>query len=124
MYGECIRWFEKRGRQEDRDLAEKLAAAGWGLFFIWVGIALFMDFGWAVGLLGVGIITLAGQAARKVFNLRLEVFWITIGLCFALGGAWRLYGVELPMVPMLLIMAGMAVLLRSFWPRGQQGNDR
>ena len=59
---------------ERHHLAKKLDAAGWGLFFVWVGIALLADFHIGVGLLGIGIITLGGQAARKFLNLRLEWF--------------------------------------------------
>jgi len=39
---------------------KKLDAAGWGLFFIWTGIALFTNVGWGAGLLGVGIIVIGG----------------------------------------------------------------
>jgi len=62
--------------------ARKLAAIGWGLFFIWVGVALFAHLGWGVGLLGVGIITLGVQATRKYFGLKLEGFWIAVGFLF------------------------------------------
>lgn len=53
-------------------LLKKLDAAAWGLFFIWIGVALLTNVGWGVGLLGVGIITLAGQAARKSLGLEVE----------------------------------------------------
>ena len=42
-------------------LDKKLEAVGWGLFFIWVGTALFAHIGWGAGLLGVGIITLGAS---------------------------------------------------------------
>ncbi len=96
---------------ERRDLAQKLDAVGWGLFFIWIGIAFLADFGIGVGLLGVGIITLGEQAARKYFNLKLEGFWVIVGLCFVLGGLWELLAVELPLVPILLIVAGLVILV-------------
>jgi len=43
----------------------KLDAAGWGLFFIWIGIAVLSDVGWGVGLIGVGVIILGGLVARE-----------------------------------------------------------
>ena len=46
-------------------IAKQVEAAGWGLFFIWVGVSLLMDFSWGVGLLGVSAIVLLGQAARR-----------------------------------------------------------
>jgi uncharacterized membrane protein len=95
-------------------LAQKLDAAGWGLFFIWVGAALLMDLSWGVGLLGVAVITLGGQAARTYFGLGSQIFWVVVGLLFLVGGVWELYRVEISLVPVLLIIAGAALLLSIF----------
>ncbi len=95
-------------------MAQKLDAAGWGLFFIWVGVALLMDLSWGVGLLGAAVITLLGQAARKYFGLALQGFWIVVGLLFLAGGVWELYKVEVDLVPILLIVAGAALLISIF----------
>lgn len=95
-------------------LAQKLDAAGWALFFIWVGIALLLDVGWGTGLLGIGVVTLLGQGARKYFGLCLEGFWLVVGLLFMLGGVWHLVQVELNLVPILLIIAGVALLVSIF----------
>ncbi len=94
-----------------RSLARALEAIGWGLFLIWIGIALLSDFGWGVSLLGVGIITLGGQMARKYFNLRVELFWITVGVLFLLGGVWELFEIRLGLTPVLIIVAGILFLL-------------
>lgn len=96
---------------ERRDLAHKLDAAGWGLFFIWIGIAFLADFGIGMGLPGVGIIILGEQAARYYFNLKLLGFWVVAGVCFLVGGLWELFAVKLPLVPILLIVAGLAILV-------------
>ena len=74
------------------ELSRKLEAIGWGLFFIWMGIALLAHVGWGVGLLGVGIIILGGQAARRYYILKLEGFSVAIGLCFFFCGIWHLFG--------------------------------
>ncbi len=103
---------EGQNTTERTDLAKKLDAAGWGLFFIWVGIAFLANFGFPVGLLGVGIITLGGQVARKYFNLKAEEFWIVVGLLFLVGGIWDLLEVKLPLVPILIILAGLGCLFR------------
>jgi hypothetical protein len=47
-----------------RELAMKLDAGGWGLFFIWIGIAVLTSLGWGATLFGIGVITLAGQMVR------------------------------------------------------------
>jgi len=101
----------------DVGLAKKVDAAGWGLFFIWVGAALLMDFSWGVGLLGVALIILLGQAARRYFGLALEGFWVVVGLLFLVGGIWELYKVEVDLAPIILIVAGVALLVSIFVKR-------
>jgi len=95
-------------------LAQKLDAAGWGLFFIWVGAAILMGLSWGVGLLGVAVITLGGQAARNYVGLGVQAFWVVVGLLFLVGGFWELYQVQVSLVPILLIIAGAALLLSIF----------
>ena len=96
------------------ELTQKIDTAGWGLFFVWMGIALLADVGWGIGLLGVGIITLGGQAARRYFGITLDGFWVVAGVLFLAGGLWELAGIQFSMVPLLLIVAGMAVLASAF----------
>jgi hypothetical protein len=98
-----------------RALHRRLEAVGWGLFFIWIGIALFTHVGWGVGLLGVGIITLGAQLARKYFALKGEGFWVAVGFLFVAGGAWKLFNVQLGLLPILCIVAGVALLVSTFF---------
>jgi hypothetical protein len=51
-----------------KKLNRKLDAIGWGLFFIWIGIAVLADVGWGIGLIGVGVIILGGLAAREYLS--------------------------------------------------------
>ncbi|TNF71622.1 MAG: hypothetical protein EP299_11295 [Acidobacteria bacterium] len=98
-------------------IAERLDSMGWGLFFLWVGVSLLFDFGWGVGLVGIGLITLGGQLARLSFELKLEGFWVVVGVGFLLGGIWELLDAEVSLVPILLILAGLTVLLAGFLPK-------
>ena len=91
--------------------ADRLSTVGWSLFLIWVGIALLMKIDASIGLLGVGVITLLVQGARKCFNLKLEGFWVVIGLLFVIGSLWEIYKPNLPLVPILLIVLGAALLV-------------
>jgi hypothetical protein len=111
---------EMSGRQH---LARKLDAVGWGLFFIWVGIAFLADLGMGIGLLGVGVITLGGQAARRRFGLSLEGFWVVVGVLFLAGGLWTLFEAKVALVPLLLIVAGLAVLFSAFWGKRPSADD-
>jgi hypothetical protein len=51
-----------------KKLRRKLDEIGWGLFFIWIGIAFLADVGWGVGLIGVGTIILGGLVAREYLS--------------------------------------------------------
>jgi hypothetical protein len=51
-----------------KKLERKLDAAGWGLFFIWMGIAILADVGWGVGFLGLGIIILGSLGVREYLS--------------------------------------------------------
>ena len=93
--------------------ADRIDKIGWALFFIWVGTGFLLDLGWGLGLFGIGVIILGGQVARKLFNLRLEGCWVVCGTLFLLGGLWSLFGVTLPLLPILLIAAGIALLISS-----------
>jgi putative Mn2+ efflux pump MntP len=104
------------------ELAIKLDAAGWGLFFIWVGVAFLADVGVGAGLVGIGIITLGGQLARRLLSVRVERLWIVVGLLFLLGGTWALFEIDVPLVPVLFIVAGAALLLSAL--RGKGWLDR
>lgn len=95
-------------------IEKNLEAAGWGLFFIWVGISILAGFSFAVGLLGVGIITVGVQLVRKFYNLKLEGFWLIVGLLFIIGGIWELLRIEVQLVPILIIVAGIVILISIF----------
>ena len=90
----------------------KLEGLAWGLFFIWIGIALLANLGWGIALLGVGILTLGGQVARKYMGLGFETFWVTVGVFFVIAGVWMLVDVRVSLIPIFCIVAG-AVLLVS-----------
>ena len=51
-----------------KKMGRKLDAVGWGLFFIWIGIAVLAEVGWGVGFLGVGLIILGGVVAREYLS--------------------------------------------------------
>ena len=99
-----------RGEADSR-LAARLSAVGGGLFFIWIGVVYLQDYGSAVGLLGVGIITLVMQVFRRIGGLAMEAFWVVIGVLFTLGGLWAIFEINAPLVPIVLILAGLVLIL-------------
>jgi hypothetical protein len=103
-----------------RQRAARIEAFGWGLFFIWTGVAFLADVGWAAGIMGVGLIALGTQAARKASGLPVEWFGLAAGLAMTGWGAWSLSGlrgvaVDVPVafLPVLLIALGIALVLRA-----------
>ena len=100
---------------ERHDQGSRLDGIGWALFFVWVGIAWLADLGFGIGLLGVGVITLGGQVARKLMGIAVEGFWVVVGLLFALGGIWELVDVQIALLPVLLIVFGVALLGWLCW---------
>ena len=93
--------------------ARRLDAGGWGLFFIWVGVALIAGLGWGAGLLGVGTITLAVQVARRFLGAGAEPFWVVVGALFVAGGVAQLLSLEFNLLPVLLIIAGLGLVISA-----------
>jgi hypothetical protein len=89
-------------------------AVGWGLFFIWIGICYLAGISFAVGILGVGIILLGVQLARKLSNVKSETFWVVVGILFVIGGIWDLLKIQFDLVPILILIAGVLLLISAF----------
>jgi hypothetical protein len=104
--------------------ASKFSAAGWALFFIWVGIAWLAEVSIAVGLLGVAAITLGMQAIRKISGVPVEGFWVLVGLGFAVAGSWQWFDVGKPLAPIVLIAIGVALLVGIVWPWSRHSDER
>ena len=98
---------------DDRDLAHKLDVTGWALFFIWLGIAFLLNLSVGISMFGIGVITLVMQGIRIQKKIKTEVFWVVIGILFVLGGLWELFRPDVPLVSIVLIIAGIALLLST-----------
>ena len=101
------------GTTEGRLTAHKLDAIGWGLFFIWVGIAVLANLSWGIGLVGVGVLVLSGQLARKYMGLTFEAFWAVVGALFVIGGIWEMLSVRVSLIPILCIVAGLSLIVSA-----------
>jgi len=92
-------------------------ALAWGALFIWWGITLLIQFPAGTGLIGVGLILLAANAARYFQGLPLSGFTTTIGILALAWGVLELAGTvlpfELPVFPILLIVLGLMILFGS-----------
>lgn len=103
---------------------KNFAAVGWGLFLIWIGICYLAGFSFGVGILGVGIITLGVQLARRASDLKFEGFWVVVGILFILGGIWNLFKIHFDLVPILILIAGVLLLISVFTGKKDSGQKQ
>ena len=108
---------EPYARSEALEREQKLNAIAWGSFFLWVGIAWLAGIGWGLGLLVTGLITLGAQAARRHLALGVEGFWVAVGVLFVLCGIWVAFNVQVGLVPIVCLLAGVALLGSTFLRR-------
>ncbi len=108
-------------------LNHKLETVAWAAFFIWWGITeLFQALPPGIGALGIGVILLSLNAARRQNRLPASGFTITLAILALVLGGLELAGAilhlpfELPVFAILLIVLGVVVLVREL-PRGNQG---
>jgi hypothetical protein len=100
--------------------AHKLDAVAWGLLLVWIGVALLANLGWGIGLLGVGILILGKQVTRKYMALALEMSAVVVGALFIMGGVWQLLDVRVSLIPVICIVAGIAILASAL---SEDAND-
>lgn len=72
--------------------------------------AMFPEGAW---LVGVGLILLGLNAARRIAGLKTSGFGIIVGLIASAAGIGRIIGQDLPLVPILLIILGLGLVLRA-----------
>ena len=48
------------------------------------------------------------------FRVKLEGFWLVVGMAFVAAGFWELWSVETPFAPVILIALGFGLLLWYF----------
>ena len=103
-----------------RTLNQKLETVAWAAFFIWWGITeLFRALPPGIGALGIGVILLSLNAARRQNGQPTSGFTITLGILALVFGGLELAGAflhlpfELPIFAILLIVLGVIMLGRS-----------
>ena len=99
-------------------LNRNFEAIAWGALFIWWGItALVPSLPNGTTAIGIGLILIVVNVARRLSNVPISSFSITIGILALIWGVLDLAGVllslpfELPVFAILLIVLGVIVLL-------------
>jgi hypothetical protein len=106
------------GREEARRKAlnQRLDGVGWGLFLIMIGGLWLAPEEWGIPdgawLVGAGLIILGLSAIRYLNGLKVIGFWLFLGALALGSGLAAVYGLDLPVFPILLVIAGAAILLK------------
>jgi hypothetical protein len=95
--------------------ARRVDAISWASFFIWIGVALLMNAGWALSLLGVSAIVLGSQAVLYLSGEKVEVFWVTCGIVLLASAIWLMFGLTWPLAPVLLVVLGVWMLASALF---------
>lgn len=106
---------------EDREaltVNRTLTGVAWGLFFILIGGV----WAWnqttgqdvrALAALGVGVILIGLNLARGAAGLSIGRFSLAIGIIALLFGFGGLVGLNLPLLPLILILIGLFVVAEA-----------
>ena len=103
-------------RSGDRRQGKRLDEIALALVLIMTGAlwlapkAMFPEGTW---LIGVGLILLGLNAARRIAGLKASGFGIIVGLVASAAGIGRIIGQDLPLVPILLIILGLVLVLKA-----------
>jgi len=111
---------EKVHDGDKQALNKRLETLGWGLFLIMLGCAglvpdnLVPQGVWPIG---VGVILLGLNAARYANGIRMSGFTVVLGLLAVLTGIAELFGADLPIFAILLIIIGASMILRPWFEK-------
>lgn len=110
--------------QSDRRLAKRLDEIAWALILIMTGAlwlapkAMFPDGTW---LAGAGLVLLGLQTARRIGGVRTSGLGLLVGLLALAAGAGRIVGLEVPAIPVLLIILGIGLVIGAAARKNKNG---
>jgi len=101
-----------------QDLNRRLETISWGLFLIMIGgFALVSGVPEGTWLIGAGLIMLGLNAVRLVVGIRASWFTLILGTIAFLSGLGSVYGIDIPVGPLLIVLIGLAIIVRALQPR-------
>jgi cytosine/uracil/thiamine/allantoin permease len=96
------------------ELNRRLESISWGLFLIMLGgFALLPSVKEGTWLIGAGVIMLGLNAVRLALGIRTSGFTLILGTVALLSGIGSVYGVDFPVGPLLIILIGLAIIVRA-----------
>jgi len=107
---------------DKRALNKRLESIGWGLFLIMLGATGLVPrevVPQGVWSIGVGVILLGLNVARYSYGIRMSGFTVALGILALLTGIAELFGVDLPIFAILLIIVGASMFLYPWFEEKQ-----
>jgi hypothetical protein len=101
--------------EDKRALNKRLETICWGVFLVMLGALAIGPKTVAkdnIGSIGVGLILLGLNAARYYFKIKTSTGTIILGIIALASGVGDLLGVELPVIEILLIAAGINIIYK------------
>lgn len=98
--------------------ARTLTTVAWGLFFIllggaWIyGETYHIDMGTVIAL-GIGLILIGLNLARRSIGVKMSRFSLGIGILALLIGLARYFGLKLDVLPLIIILVGLFVIAEA-----------
>jgi hypothetical protein len=97
-------------------LGKRMNEVACALFLIMSGALWLAPEVWApegAWLIGVGLILLGLNLARRLYQLRINAFGIVVGLSALVAGIVQVMGVQFRFVPLLLVVLGTVMIINA-----------
>ena len=101
---------------DKNELDKRLDTIGWGLFLIMIGGIWLVPAGTVpegTWLIGTGLILLGLMGIRSMHGIKVNVFWLVVGLIALTIGIGEVFGINISIFPILLIIIGSNIVIKS-----------
>lgn len=112
--------LEHSEEAKKKELDKRLDAIGWGLFLVMIGGIWLVPEGTVpdgTWLIGVGVIILGLMGIRSLYGIKINAFWSIVGIIALTIGIGEVYGINISILPILLIIVGANILIKSLYKR-------
>jgi hypothetical protein len=98
-------------------LDKRLEAIGWALFLIMIGGLWLAPEGFVpegTWLIGTGVIIVGLMILRYLYGIKVNAFWLVLGIVALAFGISSVFGLNIPVLPILIIIIGINIILKPF----------
>jgi len=109
-------------KSEQQIVRRRLDAAGWGLLLVITGAALLLPdqhLAEIIWLIGVGLVLLGANVVRHLNGMTMATSNFVLGAVALAGGVAAIFGINLPLIPIVLILFGVSLLISVLFEKGR-----